>query len=280
MDSEKIQRNKRHFENMRIEREKQAKKKKQYLMTVLLAFLFVIGIVGYKVQLFSMTDYKTALEKGMIPRIKTLLFFKRVSSENLSYGLAEAIKQDNLELAKLLVENGANVNFEPKKGASLLSLAVILKSNKVGNYLIEKGANTSIKAEADGVSFSLLDIAISTGNFEMVKALVNETKINKINDAGLSPLYVAVSVEKPSLDIIKYLVEKGANINLGDKTGMPAIVLAVLRDNLDIIKILAESGQNIKKNYSGGVTLFDFAVSDKVKNYLESLGVRKSIYNE
>lgn len=280
MDSEKAQRNKRHFENMRIEREKQAKKKKQYLMTVILVFLFAVGITGYKAQVFSMADYKTALEKGMIPRIRTLLFFKMVDSEKVNYGLAEAIKQDNLDLAKVLVENGANVNFEPKKGASLLSLAVILKSNKVGNYLIEKGANTSIKAEANGARFSLLDIAISAGNFEMVKAFSNNTEINKINDAGLSPLCVAVAAEKPNLDIIKYLVEEGADVNLGNKGVMPAIVMAVLKDNLDIVKILAKSGQNIRRNYSGGMTLIDFARSDKVRNYLESLGFRKSIYNE
>lgn len=280
MDSEKVERNRRHFEKMKMEREKQAKKKKQYLMVVVLIFIVIIGIVGYKVQLFSTVDYNTALEKGMLPRIKTLIFLKKVDAEKLSLGLAEAIIQDNLELAKLLVENGANVNYAPKKGASLLSLAVAMKSNKIGNYLIEKGAETGIKVEISGIYYSLLDIAINSGNFEMFKILVNETEINKRNEAGQSPLYVAVTAENPNLDIIKYLVEKGANINLNDKDGMPIIAIAVLYDNLDVIKILAESGQNIKETYPNGATLIDFAISDKVKNYLKSLGFKRINYYE
>jgi hypothetical protein len=54
--------------------------------------------------------------------------------------LLYAVKHDNFELVKLLVENGSNVNVRAKDGSTALSLAQKNENNIIYNYLAEHGA--------------------------------------------------------------------------------------------------------------------------------------------
>jgi len=59
-----------------------------------------------------------------------------------------------------------------------------------------------------------------------------------------SPIYIA-SQEGIKIEIIKILIENGANINLCDRDGYSPIYFASHNGNIEIIKILIENGANI-----------------------------------
>ena len=82
-----------------------------------------------------------------------------------------------------------------------------------------------------------------------------------------------------NLNILKYLVSKGANVNAGDKNLFTPLVYAVLQGDLEMVKYLVSAGANVKERFTmAGVTLLHLAVSPFVKrnkfkilNYLLSL---------
>lgn len=277
MDSEKREKNQRFLEKMRLEREKQEKKKKSIRNTIIALVFITVIFLGYKNQIFSLENFSNSVNKGMTSRVKIMMTLGLANDEDKNWGLVDTVKNNNLEMAKILIEKGANVNFAPKQGMSLLSLSIVMKSNDVGNYLIEKGADTKVMIEDSGLKWSLSDICVSVGNLEMLKKLLNKSEINEVNSAKQTLLYEAVTAEKPSLEVIKYLVDNGADVNVKNKAGISIILMMVLDNKLDIVKILAESGQNIKGKDTRGLTLIDYPVTEEMKKYLLSIGFRKSL---
>jgi len=82
------------------------------------------------------------------------------------------------------------------------------------------------------------------GDIEAVKRIVESgTHIDKIyNFDSITLLHKAARCEW--LDIVKYLVNSGADINCVDTDGWTPLHYASNNMNLDIIKILVESSQN------------------------------------
>lgn len=277
MDSEKREKNQRFLEKMRLEREKQEKKKRNIKNVIIFLSFITVIFLGYKNQIFSLENFSNSVNKGMTSRVKIMMTLGLANDEDKNWGLVDTVKNNNLEMAKILIEKGANVNFAPKQGMSLLSLSIVMKSNDVGNYLIEKGADTKVMIEDSGLKWSLSDICVSVGNLEMLKKLLNKSEINEVNSAKQTLLYEAVTAEKPSLEVIKYLVDNGADVNVKNKAGISIILMMVLDNKLDIVKILAESGQNIKGKDTRGLTLIDYPVTEEMKKYLLSIGFRKSL---
>ena len=56
---------------------------------------------------------------------------------------------------------------------------------------------------------------------------------------------------KGRLEIVKYLVVKGANVNAKDHYDSTALMMASRRNNLEIVKYLVRNGANVnaKNNY-------------------------------
>ena len=146
---------------------------------IFLSFITVI-FLGYKNQIFSLENFSNSVNKGMTSRVKIMMTLGLANDGDKNWGLVDTVKNNNLEMAKILIEKGANVNFAPKQGMSLLSLSIVMKSNDVGNYLIEKGADTKVMIEDSGLKWSLSDICVSVGNLEMLKKLLNKSEINEV----------------------------------------------------------------------------------------------------
>ena len=45
-------------------------------------------------------------------------------------------------------------------------------------------------------------------------------------------------------EIVKYLIDKGADVNSGDKEGLTSLHKAILKRNLEIVKLLLSHGAN------------------------------------
>lgn len=82
---------------------------------------------------------KKYLDEGMDPNVKN------VESSFESASLHAAVKSRNLEIVKLLIKNGANVNITDFMGNTPLDIAKKEKQNEIINFLLENGANTSLK---------------------------------------------------------------------------------------------------------------------------------------
>jgi uncharacterized protein len=202
--------------------------------------------------------------------------------------LMEASRTGNVEVIKTLLDHGANVNAkESLRGTTALMWAAAEGHADAIRVLIERGAAADAQSKQDKAiaygtagpgakipedlqsgGLTPLIFAVREGSFESVKALVDAkaenprapwaANVNHTSGDGSSPLLVAVLNGR--YDIARYLIEKGANVNLANQKGWTPLYLAVKhRTNetgtvpippnadqaLDFIKLILDLGAQV-----------------------------------
>lgn len=72
---------------------------------------------------------------------------------------------------------------------------------------------------------------------------------------GFTPLMLSISVR--NLDIVKYLIEKGANVNASTDQGMSVLSYAASACDVDALDILVKAGANLNQaSLDGNTPLF------------------------
>jgi ankyrin repeat protein len=212
-------------------------------------------------------NYPLELIKLLIEKGADVNFITTYGNKSL---LCLAIEESNNELGKLLIEKGADVNSITTYGnKSLLYLAIEKSNNELGKLLIEKGADVNfITTYFDK---SLLYLAIEKSNNELGKLLiekgadVNFIKKNTYGDESL--LYLAI--EKSNNELGKLLIEKGADVNFIKKNtygDKSLLYLAIEKSNNELGKLLIEKGADVNFTSNGGSLL-------KMAQKKENLGI-------
>lgn len=141
----------------------------------------------------------------------------------------------NQRLLKLLIEYGCNVNELDKYGRTPAYWAVQEDNLTCLKILYEQGANFSIKGENEE---TLLYFATGEKNIVIVQYLLNIGMKNDINDINFPPLILATNYNDK--DMVKLLLDNGANINLKDNFGNTALTNSIYYANYEITKLLLE----------------------------------------
>jgi len=99
-----------------------------------------------------------------------------------------AMKYENLDIAKAIYANGGNVNEPYEK--SPLFIALSNKNILLSRLLMEKGADASFVESSS--KDTLVHIAAQYGYLEIIKTLINKgAKANSTNEKGETPLDIA-----------------------------------------------------------------------------------------
>ncbi|OUM66898.1 hypothetical protein PIROE2DRAFT_25786, partial [Piromyces sp. E2] len=112
---------------------------------------------------------------------------------------------------------------------------------------------------------SPLYLACQFGFEDIVKLLVESgANINSIND-DWTPIEIACS--NGFISIVDYLLEKGANVHLKTPREYKLLHIATEENNLEMVKLLIEKGNmNVNSSDSGGWTALHIASHE---NYYE-----------
>jgi len=113
----------------------------------------------------------------------------------------------NKETAELLVNNGADVNAVSEKGLTPLSEAVSMGNTELAKYLVEKGADASHKLT--NTNRTLLHYAGSAGTAAYLLSL--GIGVEARDAWGYTPLHMAA--EAGNMDVAEFLINRGADIN-------------------------------------------------------------------
>lgn len=178
----------------------------------------------------------------------------RIFYENPSRGSDaewfDAIKQGNLEKVKKMVESGQNI--ESKDTGSLnqtaLGWAAFIGYEDIVDYLVEKGAN--LEATDTGDVYNVLKSAVLGKNVKVVeklhKLLIKRGIKVDLNDQTVeddNETLIMVAASNNRIDIVKYLLSQGANVNLVSKPkNQSALSFACDRGYKDMQKLLIENG--------------------------------------
>lgn len=95
-----------------------------------------------------------------------------------------------------------------------------------------------------------LEKALQSGNAKLMKKAIEELTINNVNSSFLPPSagmghypVICAAVETGNVEIIKLLLDKGADVNAGlGVNGMSALYLASQEGFIDMVALLISRG--------------------------------------
>lgn len=84
---------------------------------------------------------------------------------------------------------------------------------------------------------------------EVKQAVDNGEDVNQRNDKGKTPLTWALMSSKPEAeDIVHYLIDHGARLNMGDSSGITPVVCAVKYNHPNIVRYILDNRNDIRIN--------------------------------
>lgn len=184
---------------------------------------------------------------------------------------AEAVSEGKLDVAKLFLEKGADINFQhPKTGASVLVWEARKENVKIIEFLLKNGADihlpdregvTAIYEAAVSLEIENIHVLMKNGadpfrkagknnaitnalnaeKWEVLKAILSHVEdINFKLDIGYGLVHDAVINEK--IELLKIMIELGADLNQKNQYGSTPLSLATYNGNQEMIRLLEANG--------------------------------------
>lgn len=155
---------------------------------------------------------------------KRMLGRDRLTTELTRTALMDAMADDDMEMIKVLIDAGAEVDARDKDGETALMMA-------------------------SGRQLDVVKLLLARG-----------AKVNSKDYRGWTPLmwasYNAPYVGHPA--IVQELLDRGADLNAKGSDGETALMLACER-HLDVVKLLLDRGADVNAEDSGQHTALDIA---------------------
>ncbi|WP_288694982.1 ankyrin repeat domain-containing protein [uncultured Brachyspira sp.] len=208
---------------------------------------------------------------------ETALYY---SIQHDSFGQENAIK-----ILNLLIKYGADVNTKNYEGTSLLDVSYRIsesfdKNKEMFKILVENGFDleSRIKADRSDYDYTPLMIAVYKKDYDMVKYLLDKgANSNTANNEKKTALTIANDYGK--FDISKLLIQQGANINTQDEHGLTALMNAAMIGDYEMVKFLLENGANINTKDNDGNTELYYNIRYDHYEKEEMLENAKKIFN-
>lgn len=170
-----------------------------------------------------------------------------IGLENTSYLLTLASIYGNEAALKVLVNDFGITADYPSAFVAISSA-----KNQACLELVLQASNAVNRQDGNGKT--LLYHAVDQGNVAAVKALLaNGAKIDmRVGNNYHTELIAAVSRERPNTEIVRILINAGADVNARDKDGASVLIYAVSKNRTtEAAKILINAGADKTTKYSG-----------------------------
>ncbi|XP_041364259.1 ankyrin repeat domain-containing protein 50-like [Gigantopelta aegis] len=151
--------------------------------------------------------------------------------------LQDAIIEKNVTLVKEILESDFDVDFQ-YRGQTALQLAVREGNLEICRLLIERGADVNMR---DAEMNSLLNSACWRGHADIAKLLIeNQADIDDRNDNGATALHVCAF--KGHSDMCRMLLNADCDLDLLNRRGQTALYTATEQGYEDIMRMLIKAG--------------------------------------
>ncbi|MCE5187042.1 MAG: ankyrin repeat domain-containing protein [Planctomycetaceae bacterium] len=202
----------------------------------------------------------------------------------LHYAARESYKDaaGMVEFAELMIARGADVNRTNAKGETPLGIMLDHQTCEPKELIRLLAENNTALNNVDRYGRNTLHNAAIHGCADIVTLLASKGADleNKENDmpGGKTPLLAAVS--EGNVDVVRALLEAGANVAAQDKRQTTPIFSAIQEENTEIIQLLLDHGADINAPNKYGNTPLHAAVETgkpEIVQFLLNAGARKDI---
>lgn len=173
-----------------------------------------------------------------------------------AWELAKAVRdEDEKMIVEIVREAPKLINYqEPKYGNTLLMLTIMNQQMKSFNALLTQRADIGIHNTFDGASALIKACSFNQYDIKFAEILieygadVNDVETGrrkKGNSTRETPLIAASRTGK--LDLVKFLVSKGANINYQNEFGQSALSKSVMVKRYEVSYYLLQNGADYKR---------------------------------
>lgn len=226
-----------------------------------LAFAVLASAFAISLPLFAEQDagtrFAVAIERNDAEAVKALLDEGVPVDTFIDYGehkitpLMKAAWEGDAAIVEMLLAAGAKIDATATDtGETALLNAVTRDHSEVIALLLKNKADVNVK---NAFGFNALTSAVAAGNQETAALLLDAGA--KIEDGahGMPPLQFAASAGK--VDMIRFLVKRGANVNYGVKAGgQTALLYAIYGGHVDAVKALIELKADVNAKTKDGDT--------------------------
>lgn len=174
--------------------------------------------------------------------------------------LHDAAASNNIEAIRLLAPRG-NINAQNTDGNTPLFIAVWKGHIDSIKALIEQRADIN---EIDDNGMTLLHHAAKYGQAEAIRFLVKPGNVNAKDRFGRTPLHFAISSRGGDrADVVRILLEKGADINAADNEGQTPLCTAAASTVANkTVRVLLEYKADVNVKNRRGESPLELAINN------------------
>jgi len=165
--------------------------------------------------------------------------------------LGAALRKGHLDIARFLLEHGADGEKRGSMGQTALHIASIRGYAGIVRTLIDHGANPNAECDdwdehINNVTWTPFHAALARGRLEVARVLLEYgTNVNHPGSDGDSPLHIASGCDSDDVRVVRFLLDRGANpsaLNDWNETalhhascsGGPVVVRLLLHHGLEV----------------------------------------------
>ena len=152
-----------------------------------------------------------------------------------------AIRRSDAVGVERAIRKGANVNVLDLDWPPL-TFACERGYDEIARILFNAGADVWWKNDND---WSAMFAAVEEGHLSIVEMLLNhDHDLLEIADGyGQTPLVSAAN--RGRVDVVRFLLDRGANIHAAKQGSRPVLMVACFRGNIDIVRLLLAAGVDV-----------------------------------
>jgi Carboxypeptidase regulatory-like domain/Ankyrin repeats (3 copies) len=170
--------------------------------------------------------------------------------------LVKAASENDLKTVKNLIAAGSDVNRRDERtDSTALDEAVGYGNREMARALLDAGAEINARNRRRQTALMMMD---NDATVELVWDLVAAgAKVNLRDEDKDTALMLAAAWSVP--EVLRALLDAGAKINVRNKEGVTALMYAARVGNLNNVRLLLASGAEINAKNNEGVTAFKLA---------------------